>query len=511
LPNYLFPKFLGLQKILAYDQSWWRGDLLAGITVAAYLTPQCLAHAELAGLPPATGLWAVVLPFLVYALLGSSPQLSIGSESGVSLLTATALAALTKSNSSTIDLAALLAFLVGIICLIGYGCQLGYVANLLSKPILVGYMAGVALLMMAGQVSNLTGINTTAETVLGAVVQVWQNLGVYHWPTLAIGIFVLLFLFLVQKLAPSFPAPLLAVLLATAVVAVGNLEQAGVAVVGEIPAGLPRLGLPQVSIEDIKSLLLPALGIALVGYSDNVLTARSFASRNGYTVAADQELLALGIANLSNGLTHGFPISSSASRTALGESAGGRTQMYSIVAVVVVILELLFLRPVLAVFPKAALGALLIFAATRLIDIPEFTRLYKFRYNEFGLAIVTLIGVVFTDITTGVIVAVGLSLIELLWRFLHPQVTVITPGIDSLIYRYDTPLCFANAEDLRTGLMAAVTRRPEIQKLILETREMPQNDITTIDMLEELRIELFDRGITLETRNSSGSKITISP
>jgi sulfate permease, SulP family len=508
LSNYLRPKFLGLQKILAYDRAWWRGDLLAGITVAAYLTPQCLAHAELAGLPAATGLWAVILPFLIYALLGSSPQLSIGSESGVSLLTATALAALTKSNSNTLDLAALLAFLVGIICLIGYSIRLGFIANLLSKPILVGYMAGVALLMMAGQVSNLTGINTTAATLWGEVEQVWQNLDVYHWPTLAIGLFVLIFLIVMQKLVPNFPAPLLAVSLATVAVAAGNLEQAGVAVVGEIPAGLPRLGWPRVSIEDIKLLLLPALGIALVGYSDNVLTARAFASRNGYTIAADQELLALGIANLSNGLTQGFPISSSASRTALGESAGGKTQLYSIVAVIVVVLELLFLRPVLAVFPKAALGALLIFAATRLIDIPEFIRLYKFRRSEFGLAIVTSIGVTTTDITTGVIVAVGVSVLELLWRLLHPQITVIRQDIDTLIYCYDAPLCFANAENLRGGLIEAIADRPQIQKLILETKQMSKNDITAIDMLEELRIELFDRGIILETRNSQEFKTT---
>jgi sulfate permease, SulP family len=501
LPNYLLPKFFGLQKILAYDRAWWRGDLLAGITVAAYLTPQCLAHAEMAGLPPATGLWAVILPFLVYALLGSSPQLSIGSESGISLLTATALASLTTSNSNTVDLAALLALLVGVICLIGYGLRLGFLANLLSKPILVGYMTGVSLLMIAGQVSNLTGINTTAETVLGSLVEVLQHLGVYHWPTLAIGLFVLVFLLTAQKLAPTLPAPLLAVLLATAAVAAGNLEQAGVAVVGSIPAGLPRLGLPRVSIEDAKSLLLPALGIALVGYSDNVLTARAFASRNGYAVAADQELLALGMANLSNGLTHGFAISSSASRTALSESTGGKTQLYSIVAVVVVILELLFLRPVLALFPKAALGALLIFAATRLIDIPEFIRLYRFRRSEFGLALVTLLGVVFTDITLGVIFAVGLSMLELLWRLLHPQVIMTAVADDAMIYRYNAPLCFANAEDLRSRMMSAISDLPNLQKLVLEMRTMPKSDITAIDMLEELRSDLLNLGIALEISN----------
>jgi sulfate permease, SulP family len=513
LPNYLLPKFIGLQKILAYDRAWWRGDLLAGITVAAYLTPQCLAHAELAGLPPATGLWAVILPFVIYALLGSSPQLSIGSESGISLLTATALATLTNSSSKTIDLAALLALLVGAICLVGYSLRLGFLANLLSKPILVGYMTGVSLLMMAGQVSNLTGINTQSETVLGSLAEVLQNLGVYHWPTLAIGLAVLALLFSGQKLAPAFPFPLVAVLLATAAVAVGNLEQAGVAVVGAIPAGLPRLGLPQVSIADIQALLLPALGIAVVGYSDNVLTARAFASRNGYGIAADQELLALGMANLSNGLTHGFAISSSASRTALSESAGGKTQMYAIVAVIVVILELLFLRPVLALFPKAALGALLIFAATRLIDIPEFIRLYKFRRSEFGLAMVTLGGVVFTDITLGVVIAIGLSILELLWRILHPQATATMLATNAMIYRYSAPLCFANAEDLRDGLLEVVIDQAQLQKVILEIQTMPQSDITAIDMLAELTNDLHDRGITIEIKNIDRAldPITTSP
>jgi sulfate permease, SulP family len=507
LPNYLIPKFLGLQKILTYNRTWLRGDLLAGITVAAYLTPQCLAHAELAGLPPATGLWAVILPFLVYAVLGSSPQLSIGSESGISLLTATALAGMTTSTSSTADLAALLAFLVGVICLIGYGLRLGFVANLLSKPILVGYMSGVSLLMMGGQVSNLTGINTSAETVLGQVSQVWQDLALYHWPTLAIGLFVLIFLFTAQKLAPTFPAPLLAVLIATGAVAWLNLEQTGVAVVGAIPAGLPQLGIPRVSIADVQSLLLPALGIAVVGYSDNVLTARAFASRNGYSIAADQELLALGMANLSNGLTHGFAISSSASRTALSESVGGKTQLYAIVAVIVVILELLFLRPVLALFPKAALGALLIFAATRLIDIPEFVRLYRFRRNEFALALITILGVVFTDITLGVIVAVGLSLLELLWRILHPETTMqIVAGVAT--FRYDAPLCFANAEDLRGRLSSEIEGLSSIQKLVLETQTLTRGDITTIDMLEELKTELADRGINLEVKNIQDVLVT---
>jgi sulfate permease, SulP family len=494
---------------LAYDRAWFRGDLLAGITVAAYLTPQCLAHAELAGLPPVTGLWAAILPFLVYALLGSSPQLSIGSESGMSLLTATALASLTTSDSNTVDLAALLAFLVGIICLIGYGLKLGSLANLLSKPILVGYMSGVSLLMMGGQLSNLTGINTTAETVLGSLAQVWQNLELYHWPTLAIGIFVLIFLFTAQKLAPYFPAPLLAVLLATGAVALGNLEQAGVAVIGAIPAGIPPVGIPKVSIEDVKSLLLPALGIALVGYSDNVLTARAFASRNGYPIAADQELLALGVANLSNGLTHGFAISSSASRTALSESVGGKTQLYSIVAIIVVILELLFLRPVLAIFPKAALGALLIFAATRLIDIPEFVRLYRFRRSEFALAIITLGGVLFTDITLGVVVAVGLSLVDLLWRILHPQITMIV-NATTLVYRYDAPLCFANAEDLRSNIIEAISGLPGIQKIVLETKKMPSIDITAIDMLKELQEELADQQISLEVKNTQDLPLVVT-
>ena len=231
---------------------------------------------------------------------------------------------------------------------------------------------------------------------------------------------------MVQRRFPAMPGPLLAVLLATAAVAIGHLDQIGVAVIGPIPAGLPRFSLPEgVPLPTLRYLLGAAVGIALVGYSDNVLTARAFASRNGYRIDAKQELLALGAINLGNGLMQGFPVSSSGSRTALGDALGSRSQLFSLVAFALVLMVLLFLRPVLALFPKAALGAIVIYAALRLIDVAEFRRLRAFRSSEFRLALVTLAGVLLTDLLVGVGLAVGLSVIDLFSRLLRPHDAVM--------------------------------------------------------------------------------------
>ncbi len=499
------PKLPGLQTLLSYQSAWWRSDLLAGITVAAYLIPQCMAYGEIAGLQPVAGLWAILPPLFIYACLGSSRQLSIGPESGTALLTAATIAPLAVDGNYA-SLSALLAMMVGIICLIGYVTRLGCLANLLSRPILVGYMTGVSLIMMVGQLGNITNIPLMANTMGGVVIELIGKSGQIHWPTLGLALLILFFLYGLQRLVPKAPAPLMAVLLATAAVGVGHLDRAGIQVIGDIPAGLPSFALPPIAIENIQNLAIAALGIALVGYSDNVLTARAFASRNGYQIDANQELLALGCCNLGNGLMQGFPISSSGSRTALGESLGSKTQLFSVVALVVVILVLLFLRPVLALFPKAALGAIVIYAASRLIDIPEFIRLYRFRQSEFGLALVTSLGVIFTDIVSGVLVAVFLSLLEFLIRVANPtddvslnppiHQAIETPG--ALIYRYDAPLFFGNADNFKSRILAAVENAaPPVQQLILNAAAIGEVDMTAIEMLEDLHNELMNKGIIL--------------
>jgi sulfate permease, SulP family len=493
----------GLRQLSGYQKSWLRGDILAGITVAAYLIPQCMAYGELVGVPPVVGLWTILPALLVYALVGSSRQLSVGPESTTAVMTAAAIAPLLLADGSNYGvLTATLAILVGAICVVGYLAKLGFLANLLSKPILVGYMAGVALMMIAG------------TTVFEQVSQFSQQLDRVHPITLILAGLVLGFLLIVGHFFPTAPTPLIAVLISTAAVAIFDLDSQGLAIVGAIPAGLPRLSIPSFPTQ-LPDLLAAALGIAIVGYSDNVLTARSFAARHRYNIDPNQELLALGLANVGAGLVQGFPVSSSGSRTVIGDNLGSKTQLFSLVAMGVVISVLLWLRPVLALFPKAALGSIVIFAAFKLIEIPEFARLYRFRRSEFFLAIITTFGVLVTDILVGVAIAVGLSVIELLSRLAHPhdaiQGTVPNlPGLHDIddwagattipglvIYRYDAPLCFANAEDFKARALRAIElETTPVEWFVLNTEAIAEIDITAMDMLEELYDELAARGIT---------------
>ena len=507
----------GWQKLRSYQSGWLRGDVVAGLTVAAYLIPQCMAYGELAGVEPVAGLWAILPPMIIYTLLGSSPQLSVGPESTTAVMTAAALAPLAAPDGSDYgSLAALSAIMVGLICLIGYIAHLGFLADLLSKPILIGYMAGVAVIMMAGQLGRISGMEIEAKTVLGEIQQFFLHLDQIHPPTMILSVFVLTFLLLIQSRFPHAPAPLIAVLLATTAVSLFNLHHQGVAVVGEIPAGLPHLRVPKLAGEDILPLMAAGLGIAIVGYSDNVLTARAFANRNGYKIDANQELLALGAANLGTGLMQGFPVSSSGSRTVIGDSLGSKTQLFSLVAFGVVVSVLLFLRPVLALFPKAALGAIVIFAALKLIEVGEFLRLRRFRRTEFALAIITTIAVLATDILVGVAVAVGLSVIDLFARVARPHDAVQgkvpqLPGLHDIedwegattipglvIYRYDAPLCFANADNFkRRALEAIAAEATPVEWFVLNTEAIIEIDITAADILEELRQELAAKGIIL--------------
>jgi high affinity sulfate transporter 1 len=507
----------GLRRLRSYQPNWFRGDVLAGVTVAAYLIPQCMAYAELAGVQPIVGLWAILPPMLIYTLIGSSPQLSVGPESTTAVMTAAAIAPIAASDGSDYaSLSSFLALLVGLVCLLGAFARLGFLADLLSKPILVGYMAGVAVIMITGQLGKISGMSIEAESIFGQVREFLSRFNEIHLPTLVLAACVLVFLLVVQRRFPTAPGPLLAVLLATAAVYLFQLDQRGIAVIGEIPAGFPHLTFPSgFSLEQMTYLISAAIGISLVGYSDNVLTARSFAARNGYRIDANQELLALGAANLGNGFMQGFPVSSSGSRTAIGDSLGSKSQVFSLVAFVVLILVLLFLRPLLSLFPKAALGAIVIYAALRLIEIPEFKRLRHFRKSEFSLAMITLIGVLATDILVGVGIAVGLSVITLFAHLMRPHDAIMgeVPNLAGLhdiadwqgattipglvIYRYDAPLCFANAENFRRRAMDAIeAETAPVEWFVLNADAILEIDMTAVDMLKELHQELTAQHIT---------------
>jgi len=507
----------GLKRLRSYRSAWLRGDVIAGITVAAYLVPQCLAYAELAGVQPIAGLWAILPPLLIYALLGSSPQLSVGPESTTAVMTAAAIMPLVAGDSSNYaSLCSLLALLVGSVCCVAAFARLGFLADLLSKPILVGYMAGVAVIMIVGQLGKISGMSLKAESLFGQIGEFSGHLSEIHPPTLILAAAVLIFLLVVQRRFPNAPGPLLAVLLATSAVYLFDLNERGIAVIGEIPAGLPSLKVPRgFSSQQLVYLLSSAIGIALVGYSDNVLTARAFGAKNNYRIDGNQELLALGAVNIGNGIMQGFPVSSSGSRTAIGDSLGSRSQLFSLVAFLIVILVLLFLRPLLSLFPKPALGAIVIYAALRLIEISEFNRLRCFKTSEFRLALVTMFGVLATDILVGVGVAVGLSVVDLFTRLMRPHDAVLgeVPNLAGLhdiedwqgattipglvLYRYDAPLCFANAENFRKRVIAAIeAEKVPVEWFVLNAEAILDIDITAVDMLKELHRELIGSGIT---------------
>lgn len=485
------------------------------MTVAAYLVPQVMAYAAVAGLPAAAGLWAASASLLVYAVLGSSPQLSVGPESTTALMTATALAGLAVGDPGRYAaLAAALAGMVGVICLVARVVRLGFLADLLSRPVLVGYMAGVALLMVVSQLGTLTGLTVRGDGALEQLGFTVRHLTDAEATTTTLSAVLLVVLFLVVHYAPRAPAPLIAMLLAAGAVALLDLEAAGVSVVGEVPRSLPRPQLPLLDGPTLVSLLPAACGVALVAFSDNVLTARAFESRAGATIDANQELLALGAVNLAAGAAQGFPVSSSGSRTAIGHAMGSRTQLHSLVALGTVVLTVAFLGPVLGAFPRAALGVVVVYAAVRLVDLAEFRRILAFRRVELALALGTTAAVLVVGALEGVLAAVVLSVLDLVHRVTRPHDGILgyVPGVAGMhdvddypratpvpglvVYRYDSPLFFANARDFTTRALAALDSAAVPARWFLLNAEANVSvDLTAADALESLRQEVERRGV----------------
>jgi sulfate permease, SulP family len=496
-----------------YERVWLRGDLLAGLTVAAYLVPQVMAYAGLAGLPPVAGLWAILAPLALYAFLGSSRNLSLGPESSTALMTAAVVGPLAAGDPGRYAaLAGALAVVVGLLCLLAFAARLGFVADLLSRPVLVGYLAGIAVTMIIGQLGKVTGVPVHGDGLPAELTSFVEHLSQLRPATTVFAAVVLALLFLGQWRFPHLPTPLFVVLLATAAVVVFDLQSHGLAVVGAVPRGLPAPALPDPG--DLRDLLLPAALVLVVGYTDTVLTARAFAARGGRPVDANRELLALGAGNVGAGLLRGFPISSSGSRTALAVAAGARSQMYSLVTLAAVVAVLLFAGPMLARFPTAALGAIVMYAASRLIDVAEFRRLAAFRRTEILLALAALAGVLVFDILYGVLLAVGLSVAEMLHRVARPHDAVegfvpdlagmhdvddyptatTVPGL--VVYRYDSPLFFANAENFRRRALAAVAAQTgPVRWFVLNVEANVEVDSTGLGALDDLRAELTERGV----------------
>jgi sulfate permease, SulP family len=501
-----------------YQRSWLRGDLVAGVTVAAYLVPQVMAYARVAGLPPAVGLWAAVPSLVIYAAIGSSRSLSLGPEATTALMAAAAIGPLAAGNPVRYAaLAATLALLAGAMAVAAGLARLGFLADLLSRPVLVGYLSGVALIMIAGQLGAATGVPVTGEEFLPQVASFAGHAGDARLATSLITVAVLAFLFAMHARWKHVPGPLLAVLFATAAVAGLGLQRHGVQVVGRIPAGLPAPAVPTLQPATLGQLALPAFSVFIVAFSDDVLTGRAFA-RRGEQISANRELLTLGAANAAVSLLRGFPVSSSGSRTAIGVAAGGRTQLTSVTAAVAVLAVLFALRPLLAAFPLSALAALVIYAATLLIDLTAVRRLVNFRRGELVIAAAAFLGVLALGILYGVLVAVGVSVAELLVRVARPHDAILgtVPGMPGMhdiddypqartipglvVYRYDAPLFFANAQDFRRRALAAARSGGPHQParwFVLNVEANVEVDFTALEALDQVRDELARDGITL--------------
>lgn len=510
---------IGLLRLLRYDRRDLRGDLMAGVTVTAYLIPQVMAYAALAGLPPQVGLVVIVPTMLIYALVGSSRLLSVGPESTTALMTAAVLAPLALGDAGRYaTLAATLALMVGVFALLAGTVRLGFIGDLLSKPVLIGYLAGVAVIMITSQLGKVTGVDIAGDTFVEDISSFTQNAiasGV-SWPTVALGLAVAALLLLLTPRFPRIPVPLFVMLLATLAVAVFGLTDHGITTVGDISFSGLSFGLPSLDTGDLGVLVLPALGIFVVGYTDNILTARAFAGRTRARVHNNQEFLGMGAANVGASLVGGFPVSSSASRTVIAEASGARSQVYSLVSAVLVVVSVLLFSGVISAFPLPALGGVVVYAAIRLVDVGEFKRLWRFRRREFLLAISATVGVLAFDILYGVLAAVAISVIELLTRVARPHAAVLgqspdvagwhditdypnaeqIPGL--VVFRYDSPLFFANAEHFARQCEAALDEAtPPARWLLINMEGNTEVDITGLDALESVRQGCVDRGVVL--------------
>ena len=496
-----------------YHRSWLRGDLVAGVTVAAYAIPQVMAYAEVAGLSPVSGLWALAGALLAYGFVGSSRVLSVGPESTTALMTAAAIGAVAGVGADRASFAVALCLGVALICLLGWAVGVDRLSDLLSRPVMVGYMAGIAVVMVVSQYGKLTRLDIEGDGFLPETRSLLRQAGEAHVPTLVLGLTLAAAMILASRFWPRAPVALAGMLVATALVAWTPLGDQGVLTIGTIPAGFPSPTLPAVSATSLQALLLPALGVAFVAYSDNILTARAFAQK-GEVVDSRRELLALGAANVGSGVLAGFPVSSSGSRTAIAAAVGAKSQAATFATVGAIAVALVTLRPVLSAFPAAALGAVVVYAATRLVDVAEFRRFLRFRHSEFALAAATTVGVLVLGVLDGILLAVVLSTLDLLRRVARPHDAVLgfVPGLAGmhdvddypeattvpglLVYRYDSPLFFANAEDFKDRALRSVRGEThEVRWFVLNAEANIEIDVTAADALESLRAELAADGI----------------
>ncbi len=498
-----------------YQKGWLRFDLLAGLTAAVVVIPQAMAYAAIAGLPMEMGLYAAFVPMLLYALLGTSQNLSVSTTSTIAMITASTLAVSVQGGDSAamISAAATLAFLTGVFLLLAFFLRLGFLANFISFPVLTGFKAGIGVVIFVGQLGKILGIPINKGGFLETISSVLRSLNDLHWLTLGITLLTLLILLFLPRLNPRLSAPMVAVVVAVLASALLHLEDFGVVLVGAIPSGLPTFVLPDFSL--IKSLSTGALGIALMAFTETIASARAFVRHGEQMPDPNQELLALGIANIGGGFFHAMPAGGGASQTAVNKDAGAKTQIAGFFTVVAVIMTLLFLAPFISLMPEATLGALILVAATGLVNMREFREIAIIRKTEFWWAIIAFVGVILLGTLDGILIAVLVSVFSLLVQANHPPVYALGrkpntdvfrplssehpedetfPGL--LLARTEGRLHFASAPRAGDQLRELV-RKVQPKVLAADFSAVPDIEYTALKMLTELEENLRTHGISL--------------
>ena len=509
-----------VETAATYRSEWLRHDVVAGLVLTALLVPQGMAYAELAGLPPITGLYTSIMCLLAYALFGPSKILVLGPDSSLGPMIAATIVPLVAAGDDpvrAVALASALALMVGAVTVLAGIAQLGFVADLISKPTIIGYMNGLALTILVGQLPKLFGFSVEGDGFLtearGFVEGVLDGDTVPE--ALAIGGLGLVVILVVRRVFPAVPAVLFAVVASTAAAAAFDLAERGVSVVGTLPQGLPVPTVPDVRLSDLGLLLGGSLAIALVSLADTISTASSFAARTGDEVDGQREMIGIGTANLASGLFQGFPVSTSGSRTAVAEQAGAKTQVTGVVGAVAIGVILLFFPGLLRDLPQPTLAAVVIAASLSLADIPATVRLHRIRRTEFALSMAAFLGVVLFGVLPGIAFAVALSIANVFRRAWWPYQTVLgrvphLPGYHDItsypdaeqlpgcvIFRFDAPLFFANSRTFREQIRRLAGSEPRPRWIIVASEPITDVDTTAADMLRDLDEVLNAEGIHL--------------
>jgi high affinity sulfate transporter 1 len=508
----------GLSKLLPYSFAEnFRHDLLAGLSVAAVALPVAVAYAQLAGFDPVVGLYSSILPLVAYAIFGTSRQLIVNPDAAVCAMVAAAVGPLASGNTELYwSLAVMVTFLAGLFCIVASFLRLGVMADFLSRPILVGFLNGVAISICLGQIGKVLGFSIESKRIVPQLLEIFGKLPETQVPTLVVAAASMAMLFSMARLLPRLPSALITLIATGTAVALLGLDRYGIAILGPVPAGLPPLRLPTFPSDDIPPLLASATGIALVLFSSGMLSARSFAAKNRYEIDADREFAAFGVANLASAVSQGFAVTGADSRTAVADAAGGRTQATGLVAAATIAAVLLFFTDPLQYVPIPALGTLLIFASFSLFDVRTLREIWRIDRAEVGLAVITTLGVVAVGAINGILIAVGLALVRFVKVTARPKDEVLgtvdgLPGFHSIeqhadaktfpglvLYRFDGPLTFFNSDYFKERALAVTgAAGPGLKWFVIDAVPISQIDITGLFAVRDLRESLRARGITL--------------